>query len=93
MKTMKLCVLSGLLSMATFGGIADALGASEPPLRQTPAAPSIAATPPSPDAPAAGTVPDAPAGNARDPSSTPMPAPASTDHYARSLSEIAPTNS
>ena len=93
MKTMGFCVLSVLLSMAAHGGIADALGASGSPLPQTPAAPSVAANPPSPDTPAAGTVPDAPVGNPRDPNSTPIPVPASTDHYARSLSEFAPTNS
>jgi len=93
MKTMGFCVLSLLLSMAAHGGISDALSASGPPLPPTPASPSIAATPPSLDTPAGGTVPDAPAGNPRNPNSTPMPVPASTDHYARSLSEFAPTNS
>ena len=93
MKTLGFCVLSVLLSMAAHGGIADALCASGPPLPQAPASPSIAATPSSPDIPAAGTDPDAPAGNPRNPNSAPMPAPAPTDHYARSLSEFAPTNS
>lgn len=84
MKTMGFCVLSVLLSMAAHGGISDALGASGPPLPQTPVSPSRAATPPSLDIPAGGTVPDAPAGSPRNPNSTPMPAPATTNHYAGS---------
>lgn len=75
-------LIAFLLSMAAHGGIADALGDSGPPLPQTPVLPSSAATPPSRGSPAGGTVPDAPAGSPRTPNSTPMPAPASTDHYA-----------
>jgi hypothetical protein len=93
MKTVTISVLSVLLSMAAHGGISDALSASGLPLPQTPSPPSIAATPPAPDTPASETDPEAPAGNPRNPNSTPMPAPAPTDHYARSLSELVPTNS
>ena len=82
MKSMGFCVLSALVSMAAHGGISDALSASVLPLPQTPASPSIATTPPSLDKPAAGTVLDTPAGGSpRNPGSTPLPAPASTDHY------------
>jgi hypothetical protein len=85
MKTMGFCVLTVLLSMATHGGIADALGASGTPLPQAPGFPSSAATPPSPDAPVGESAHDAPAGSPRNPNSpTPMPVPASTDHYAGS---------
>jgi len=82
MKTARFCVLSVLLSMAAHGGISDALSASGVPPPQTPASPSIAVTPPSPDTPAAGADSDAPADSPRNPDSTPMPAPARTDHYA-----------
>jgi hypothetical protein len=82
MKTMGSCVLSVLLSLAD-GGISDALSASGPPLSQTPVSPSSAATPPS-LVPTGGTVPVAPAGSPRNPNSKPMPAPASTNHYAGS---------
>jgi hypothetical protein len=79
MKTAGFCVLSVLLWMAAaHGGIPDALGASGPPLP-----PSSAASPPALDIPAGGAVRDAPAGAPRNPSLTPMPAPARTNHYAR----------
>jgi hypothetical protein len=39
MKTVGFCVLTVLLSMATHGGISDALGASGTPLPQTPVLP------------------------------------------------------
>ena len=81
MKSMGFCVLSALVSMAAHGGISDALSASVLPLPQTPASPSIATTPPSPDTPAPGSAPETPAGSPRIPNSTPMPAPASSDHY------------
>ena len=81
MKSMGSWALSALVSMAAHGGISDALSASVLPLPQTPASLSIATTPPSPDTPAAGTDPDTPAGSPRNPKSTPMPVPASTDHY------------
>jgi len=82
MKSIGLCLLSALVSMAAHGGISDALSASVLPMPLTPASPSIATTPPSLDIPAAGTVLDTPAGGSpRNPGSTPMPAPASTDHY------------
>ena len=82
MKTARFCVLSVLLSMAAHGGISDALSASGKPPPRMPASPSIAVTPPPPDTPAAGADPDAPANNPRNPNSTPLPAPAQTDHYA-----------
>ena len=81
MKSMESWALSALVSMAAHGGISDALSASVLPLLQTPASPSVARIPPSPDTPAAGTDPDTPAGSPRNPNSTPMPVPASTDHY------------
>src|SRR5690348_14060298 len=73
------CVLSLLLTMVAHGGISDALGASGPPRLLAPVPPSIAATPPSLDTPAGGTIPEVPAGSPRNP--TPMPAPASSNHY------------
>ncbi len=82
MKTMEFFALSTLLSMAAYGGIADALSASGPLPVKTPLSPSSAATPPKLNMPGGGTVPDAPAGSPRHPKSTPMPAPASTNHYA-----------
>ncbi len=82
MKTEGFCVLSVLLSMATYGGISDALSASGQPSPQTPVSASSAANLPSLDTPAGGTVPDAPADSRRNPDSTPMPAPVPTDHYA-----------
>jgi hypothetical protein len=82
MKTMEFCMLSVLLSMAAHGGISDALGASGPPLPQTPVSQSSAATPQSLDMPAAEPFPDAPARSPRNPNSKPMPAPAPTSHYA-----------
>ena len=83
-KTMGFCLLSVLLSMVAHGGISDARSASGPPLPQTPVSPSSAATPPPLDVPAGRTVPGAPAGSSRNPNSTPMPAPAPTNHYAGS---------
>ena len=84
MKIVGFCVLSCLLSMAVHGGISDALSASAQPLPKTPAIPSSAATLPSPDTPAGGAAHDAPPDSPRKPNSTPMPAPAPTDHYAGS---------
>lgn len=81
MKAIGFSALLSLLSMATHGGISDALSASGPPLSQS--SPSRAATPPSLDLPAGGMVPAAPAGSPRNPNLTPMPAPAPTIHYAR----------
>jgi len=94
-KTLGFCVLLLPLSLATHGGIADALGATGTPLSQTTLLPSRAAAPPSRDIPAGGTFSDAPAGSPQNPNPNPapMPAPAPTIHYARSLSEFAPTNS
>jgi len=82
MKTARFCALLVPLPMAAHGGISDALSASGVPPPQTPASPSVAVTPPSPDKPAAGADSDAPADSRRNPNSTPMPAPARTDHYA-----------
>jgi len=81
MKSMESWALSALVSMAAHGGISDALSASVLPLPQSPASPSFATTPPSPDTPAPGSAPETPAGSPRNPNSTPMPVPASTDHY------------
>src|SRR6185503_4334416 len=78
-------ILAVLLSMAASGGIADAFGASGPPLFRSPASPTRAASPPSLDRPVGGTVPDAPAVSPQNPNSTPMPAPATTIHYAGSV--------
>lgn len=80
MKTVEFCVLSFLLSTVA-GGVSAAPSASGP-LPQTPASTPSAATQPSLDIPAGGTVPDAPARSPRKPNSTPMPAPAPTNHYA-----------
>ena len=80
MKTTGLCMLSVLLALAD-GGISDALSAAAPPRYQAPVSPSIAASLPSRDTPAGGTVTDPPGGGPRNPNSTPMPAPAPTNHY------------
>ena len=78
-------VLSILLSMAAQGGIADAFGASGPPMSRSQVSPSRAASPPSLERPTGGTVPDAPSGSPHNPNPTPMPAPAPTIHYAGSV--------
>ena len=82
MKALGFCVLPVLLSLAAHGGISDALSASGQRLPKTPASPSSAATLPLPDTPAGGAVRDTPPGSPRNPNSTPMPAPAETNHYA-----------
>jgi hypothetical protein len=82
LKTMGLCVLPVLLSMAAPGGISDALSASGRPLAKTPVSPSSAATLPLPDAPAGYATRDLSPGSPRKPNSTPMRAPAPTNHYA-----------
>ena len=76
-KSVTLFVLSTLLSM----GIADVLGASGPRLTQSP---SSAATPPSLEIPAGGATRDTAPGSPRNPGATPLPTPASTNHYADS---------
>ena len=86
MKTMGFCALSVLWSMTAHGGISDALGASGPLPPQIPASPSNAAPPPLLDAPAGGAARDTLPGSPRRPNS--MPAPAPTNHYAGSLSDL-----
>lgn len=82
MKAIGFCALSFLLSMTAHGGIADALSASGPSPVQTPVSPSSAVTPPALNMPGGKTVPDAPVGSPQNPDLTPVPAPASTNHYA-----------
>lgn len=80
-----------LLTTATHGGIANALGASGPPPHRAPMSPFRAASQPPLDLPSEGGVPEAPADGSRRPGTTPMPAPAPTTHYAGSKSR--PVNS
>lgn len=81
MRAIRSGVLSVLLTMAAHGGISDALSAYAP-LPQAPVPSSSAAPASSQDIPAGGTIRDAPGGDPRSPNSTPMPAPAPTNHYA-----------
>ena len=82
MKIAGFCASLSLCMAATHGGISVALGASGPPLRQSPVSPSSAATPPAADMPATGAAPDALAPSPQNPNLTPMPTPAPTSHYA-----------
>jgi hypothetical protein len=82
MRAIRSCVLSVLLTMAAHGGISDALSAYGAPLPQAPIPSSRAVPASSQDIPAGGTIRDAPGGDPRSPNSTPMPAPAPTNHYA-----------
>ncbi len=75
-------VLLVILSIAAPCGIPSAQAAAVPLPLRTPVAPSSATAPFSPDGPVGESGTGAPAGSPRNPGAKPMPAPASTGHYA-----------
>jgi len=73
-----------LLSITAYIGIPDALSASAPAQTPIPGLPFSASNPLPLEIPAGRAVPYVPAGSPLNPNSTPVPAPAPTNHYAGS---------